>query len=302
MSHRATNWAIEQRGLKPATRIVLWHLADRHNPDFGCFPSQLDLARDCELSPSALNEHLKILEDRGLIKRIRRYDPETRRSRSTRYILCFEADFTQEPTPDSGVGVAAEPTPDFADSRLRNPESNPVREPVSTTAARADAHGCGREEREARFSEALGSWLAPVSRNELRLSIAILDDWEAAGFDPDLDIVPVLLQRAPQLSGRTIRTWDYFTPAIAAAHANRVRQAERAKVAENIGKRDPDRETPNGAPPEPAGPRIDPIERLAAWINDGTFLPPSAVSTRQRDELIRRGLVTPEQLRERQIY
>ncbi|PKP62913.1 MAG: GntR family transcriptional regulator, partial [Alphaproteobacteria bacterium HGW-Alphaproteobacteria-8] len=36
MSHDATNWAIQRRGLKPATKIVLWHLCDRHNPDFGC--------------------------------------------------------------------------------------------------------------------------------------------------------------------------------------------------------------------------------------------------------------------------
>ena len=35
MSHKATVWAIQQRGLKPATKIVLWFLCDRHNPDFG---------------------------------------------------------------------------------------------------------------------------------------------------------------------------------------------------------------------------------------------------------------------------
>ncbi|SEG14890.1 hypothetical protein SAMN05421751_11282 [Jhaorihella thermophila] len=40
MSHYATTWAIRQRGLKPATKLVLWYLADRHNPDYGCFPSQ----------------------------------------------------------------------------------------------------------------------------------------------------------------------------------------------------------------------------------------------------------------------
>jgi hypothetical protein len=34
MSHRATNWAIQQRGLAPATKLVLWHLCDRHNPDY----------------------------------------------------------------------------------------------------------------------------------------------------------------------------------------------------------------------------------------------------------------------------
>ena len=44
MSHKATVWAIQQRGLKPATKIVLWFLCDRHNPDFGCFPTQMRLA------------------------------------------------------------------------------------------------------------------------------------------------------------------------------------------------------------------------------------------------------------------
>mgnify|MGYP000131343268 FL=1 len=52
MSHEATNWAIKQRGLKPTTKIVLWHLCDRFNPDYGCFPSQDRLAHDCEISRS----------------------------------------------------------------------------------------------------------------------------------------------------------------------------------------------------------------------------------------------------------
>ena len=63
MSHAATNWAIQQRGLKPATKIVLWHLCDRHNPDFGCFPTQVRLAEDAEMSISSLNDHLKKLEE-----------------------------------------------------------------------------------------------------------------------------------------------------------------------------------------------------------------------------------------------
>ena len=62
MSHHATNWAILQRGLKPTTKIVLWHLADRFNPDYGCFPSQDRLAHDCEISRSTLNAHLALLE------------------------------------------------------------------------------------------------------------------------------------------------------------------------------------------------------------------------------------------------
>jgi len=53
MSHKATVWAIQQRGLKPATKIVLWFLCDRHNPDFGCFPTQARLLtmRKCRSPP-----------------------------------------------------------------------------------------------------------------------------------------------------------------------------------------------------------------------------------------------------------
>ena len=145
MSHAATNWTIQQRGLKPATKIVLWFLCDRHNPDFGCFPTQARLAEDAEMSISALNEHLAKLEETGLIHRIRAHDPHSHRRLPTRYILGFEPGFPQKPTPESGDGFVeiteendtpspetaggansgfpASPSPDFAQSHLRNPES-----------------------------------------------------------------------------------------------------------------------------------------------------------------------------------
>jgi hypothetical protein len=110
MSHEATNWAIQQRGLKPTTKIVLWHLCDRFNPDYGCFPSQDRLAHDCEISRSTLNDHLGQLEAVGLLRRMPRLDPVTKRQLPTRYILGFEPGFTPvagSPCPESGHG---EPT------------------------------------------------------------------------------------------------------------------------------------------------------------------------------------------------
>jgi len=44
------------------------------------------------------------------------------------------------------------------------------------------------------------------------------------------------------------------------------------------------------------------LEALAAWINGPQRCPPSACSNTQRDELLRLGLVTPDKLRERQMY
>jgi len=154
MSHKATVWAIQQRGLKPATKIVLWFLCDRHNPDFGCFPTQARLADDAEMSISALNDHLAKLEDLRLIHRVRVHDPRTHKRQATRYILGFEEGFPHEPTPETGhgfcgteedqhadptpdsgdraiSGFSAKPSPDFAQSHLRNPETNLVREPLS---------------------------------------------------------------------------------------------------------------------------------------------------------------------------
>ena len=94
MSHAATNWAIQRRGLKPTTKIVLWHLCDRFNPDYGCFPSQARLAHDCEIGRATLNRHLDDLEARGLIRRIRSVDARTGQQRPTRYLLGFEPGFS----------------------------------------------------------------------------------------------------------------------------------------------------------------------------------------------------------------
>lgn len=105
MSHAATNWAIQQRGLKPTTKIVLWHLCDRFNPDFGCFPTQDRLAHDCEIGRATLNRHLDELEARRLIKRVRIVDTKTGQQRPTRYLLGFEFD-------DGGGARASRPSGD----------------------------------------------------------------------------------------------------------------------------------------------------------------------------------------------
>ncbi|MDR6632366.1 hypothetical protein J2X72_001150 [Phyllobacterium sp. 1468] len=158
MSHNATNWAIRQRGLKPATKLVLWHLCDRHNPDQGCFPSQDKLAHDCEMSRSSLNEHLKILEKKGLIRRDQRVNETTKRQQSTSYIFAFEEGFVcasqnmptphvVEPCPETGHGAVSgkipEPCPENDKSRVQNPDTNLVREPVREPSEARERAGGG---------------------------------------------------------------------------------------------------------------------------------------------------------------
>ncbi|RWQ12356.1 helix-turn-helix domain-containing protein [Mesorhizobium sp.] len=149
MSHDATGWAIKQRGLKPATKIVLWQLCDRFHPDNGCFPSQETLSNDCEMSRSSLNEHLDALETAGLIRREQRRDGPTHRQKSTLYRFAFETGFEavkpaenkESPCPESGHGAVSgkqpEPCPENDESRVQNPDTNLVREPVSEPVERA---------------------------------------------------------------------------------------------------------------------------------------------------------------------
>lgn len=86
MSHIATNWAWQIKGLRPSTKIVLLHLADRHNPDNGCFPSINLLARDCEMSVRTVHSKIQELEDKKLITKVPRHRPNSSQT-SNEYIL-----------------------------------------------------------------------------------------------------------------------------------------------------------------------------------------------------------------------
>ena len=152
MSHAATNWAIKQRGLKPATKIVLWHLADCHNGHTGqCNPKQSTLADLCEMSRSTVNLHLNKLEELGLIRRIQNVDSETQKKRPTHYILSMdeaekpmseietrpENPVSENPTdtPEAVSEKQPKPCPKNEHSRVRNSDiknlgKEPGKEPI----------------------------------------------------------------------------------------------------------------------------------------------------------------------------
>lgn len=109
MSHDATNWAIKQKGLKPATKIVLWHLCDRFHPDHGCFPSLDTLAEDCEMSRRSVQDHLAELERVGLI-RIEKMERVKGQLPRNRYVLGFEKYRGKElPLANSALGKSTSP-------------------------------------------------------------------------------------------------------------------------------------------------------------------------------------------------
>jgi len=373
MSHRATNWAIQQRGLPPATKLVLWHLCDRHNPDYGCLPSQDQLAAVVEISRASLNTHLDRLERAGLIRRERRHEGDTHKRRSTRYFLGFEAEFpggggdgsgapegtkkpcpdfghgwSEGPCPDSGHGMPCpnsghgkpqengqipcpesghgsdEPCPILAESHVQILDTNLVIEPVITTprdaharegAVRGAAEGGDGEDAdddladdpdlladpEAACLAACGPGLCPASRAQITSTGSVITGWLAAGYDLGADILPTLAERTINVRISPIRTWDYFTAAIAERHARRVAHGAGRGFSGEAGKgATGSAYRPTGPSPVPAS--GDVVDMVAGWIAEGRFVPPSAVSGLTRAALIARGLATEAQLRALQIY
>ena len=315
MSHRATVWAIQQRGLKPATKIVLWFLCDRHNPDFGCFPTQERLADDAEMSISALNEHLAVLERAGLIRRLRSHDPRTHRRPATRYILGFEEGFAQEPTPETGdgfgstegeqeddptpesghgaiSGFSAEPSPDFAESHLRNPETNLVREPLREPV---------KEEEGAQARAALSDEVFADLLDALGLDPAALPGWWQ-GWPPRLHVQrwrdELGLTEAEIIAAAEASRQEHPKPPDGPKALDRAMQRAAQRKVEDAGRK---RRKPK-APPAPAA---KPITDLPAFyadlVNSDRYLPVSAISNTMRDAMLARGLVTAERLRERGV-
>jgi Helix-turn-helix domain len=340
MSHEATNWAIKQRGLKPTTKIVLWHLCDRFNPDYGCFPSQDRLAHDCEISRSTLNDHLSHLEAGGLLRRVPRIDPMTKRQLPTRYILGFEPGFTPagalpcpesghgfsggpecpadvefsalegaidgQPCPDFGHGIdpeavsgfCPEPCPENAESRVRNPDTNLVREPLSKPVKEeedAQARDVDCDRFFANLLSALGfaanaslpAWWQgwPAQRHARRWTqdLGLSEDriievaTETRSDHPNPPDGPKALDRAMERAAQR--------DAIAAADAAKPQRPKRA------GKAD--------LTPRPS------TDDLAAFyaelVNSDRYLPLSAISNTTRDAMLARGLVTPGRLRLRGV-
>ena len=315
MSHKATVWAIQQRGLKPATKIVLWFLCDRPNPDFGCFPTQERLADDAEMSISALNAHLAKLEELRLIHRVRVHDPRTHKRQATRYILGFEDGFPQEPTPETGDGFAgtdaeqtddptpdsghgaisgfsAKPSPDFAQSHLRNPETNLVREPLSKPV---------KEEEGAQACAAISDQFFGEVLLALGLDAAALPGWWQ-GWPPRLHVQrwrdELGLTAAEIIAAAEASRQEHPEPPDGPKALDRAMQRAAQRKAEDAGRK---QRKPKASPAPAARPITDLPAFYADLVNSDRYLPASAISNTMRDAMLARGLVKVERLRERGV-
>lgn len=131
MSHKASRWVFEL----PADTVsnsefrILCHLADCHTVQHGCFPSQAYLRAATGVSNGTLNNALKALERKGLIRRHRIWDKGSKRQLPTRYILGFELEEPQGPSPETGDGKTGGPSPETGDGAVSN--SDPKPSPIS---------------------------------------------------------------------------------------------------------------------------------------------------------------------------
>lgn len=130
MSHRAMNWALEKRHLKPAPWRVLVMLADRHNKDtLRVDPEQALLAHDCNMARSTINRHLEDLETAGLLVRVQRVNPKTQKQIPTFYVL--EIDFAKPPYIEFAVSdyetrIKEVQSRNIDPSRVPNPDAGAV--------------------------------------------------------------------------------------------------------------------------------------------------------------------------------
>lgn len=335
MSHAATNWAIQQRGLKPTTKIVLWHLCDRFNPDFGCFPSQEQLAGDCEISRSTLNDHLALLEAASLIRRVQRLNPSNKRQMPTRYILAFEPGFTKDrptpcpenghggegqdelslsipenaaeiavslpynptPCPEAGRGTvsnfAPDPCPENAPSRVRNPDSNLVREPVSKPV---------KEEEDAQARDGLDEGLLESLLSALGFDLdGPLPGWWQ-GWPPrehvrrwrdDLGLSGGEILEAAEASRQ-----EHPEPPDGPKALDRIMQRAAQHKTDAASRK---RRKPKAVVAQETRPITDLPVFYAELVNSDRYVPVSAISNSMRDAMLARGLVTSQRLRERGI-
>jgi Helix-turn-helix domain len=303
MSHRAVNWALERRELKPAPWILLIKLADRHNKDTKQVnPDQFRLAADCNMSRATVNRHLNDLEAMGLLYRVQRVHPVSRKQLSTYYVLGL--DFDAPPVIEHAVSQnetrgeagqtenidasrvsncdsvsvsqkSANPCLKNADFRVSNCDTNQVKEPVKEPPCAA------------RTVAAVGFddfWkVYPKPRNEAQ-SRQLFDEAVSDGADPE-----ILVNAAKAYAGSVADTdRKYISGSNSWLERGRWSEISAADLAAAGAAR-------------PASKFSDPAEFYADWVKRAVAekkrIPPSAIGANMAREMLGRGLVSRDELK-----
>ena len=188
--------------------------------------------------------------------------------------------------PDPPATVAALDTSKILKTTTTTARDVPAR---AVPAPAVDQAAAAAADVEVACLAACGEGLSEGARIAIATTRPVIEGWLATGYDLTADILPTLAERTKHKRADPIRTWAYFTKAVAKRQALRIALAARPKDA--------------GEPASTPKPTAHELMVMTAdWINSGRYVPPSAVSTSKRAALLEAGLVTEATLRARQIY
>lgn len=287
MSHQATNWAMKQRNMKPATKTVLLCLADRHNPENGCFPSHKRIATDACMSERSVRNHLAELEAMGLLRWVKGTGGRLKRA-ATRYVFAFEDRFEAV---DNSAERAESRRQKCAESRRQILPPNTVREPLKEEDAREAPDSNDFREKVAR---AVG----------YRFNVPLPPWWkDKAGFEDHrtlwMDKYGLSETEILEVAAATRKEHDEppdGPKALDRAMERRWRAKQAAKSGDKRRRHD---KRPSAAPAKPMATEQDRLKLRADWVNEDGFLPHSSFSNGDVLRLLQHRLVTPKRLRQR---
>ncbi len=291
MSHVATHWlaTVPPTDLTHGEFRVLFHLCDCHNPAHGCFPKQSHLMEVSGLSESGLNKALGNLVKKRLLERHTSRDPRTNRQNPTRYILGFEFEETQEPTPLSGAGNGEADSTTVEPGRLHRGGVYIKEEPVREEPVREEEERAG-----ARVKNSFEDFFAEL------LSIC--------GFSADENL-PVWWHgdgaraHVSRWLGSLGLSEDRVLDAARNFRAEKPERPQGPKALDRAMERSA--RTAGKSTRRKSGPPASDDEiaaHFAEWINSDRFLPANAISGRIIQLVLDRGLVTRERLVERGVW
>lgn len=115
-----TALAMQQKGLKPSTKIVLYWIADHHNGETGeCFPSHRRLAELCECSDRDVRRQINKLVEVGLIS-VENRSRENGSQTSNAYRLHLEGETARTNCPPATDKSSTAPLTDCPAHNLGN--------------------------------------------------------------------------------------------------------------------------------------------------------------------------------------
>ena len=286
MSYQATNWAMKQRDMKPATKTVLLCLADRHNPENGCFPSHKRIATDACMSERSVRNHLAELEAMGLLRRVKGTGGRLKRA-ATRYVFAFEDGFEAV---ENSAERAESRRQKCAESRRQILPPNTVREPL--------------KEEDAREAPDSNDLFEGVKRAVGFGPNAILPSWwrdraaseHVTGWKERFGLTDAEILEVAALTRKEHPIPPDGPKALDRAMERRWRAKQAAKNGDKRRRHD---KRPTAAPAKPVATEQDRLKLRADWVNGDGFLPQSSFSNGDVLRLLQHRLVTPERLRQR---